>query len=730
MATMPQEIKHLYEFGPFLLDPQRRLLLRGTEAVALTPKAIETLLVLVENRERVVSKDELMKRLWPDSFVEESNLSQNVFLLRKALGDSTEERRYILTVPGRGYQFTGTVREIGQDDEEESLVMTSHTRSQVTVERVVPAGGRHGIPRSMAIAAIALLLLVGWAFLRRGKTAAPAAQYTQLTNYADSATSPALSPDGRMLAFIRGENTFYGPGQVYVKLLPDGEPFQLTNDNLAKMGPTFSPDSARIAYSTRDRGVWDTWIVPVPGGIPRRMLPNASGLTWIGDQRVMFSEITKGSYMKVATATEIRAEERGVYEPPPSEFSMAHRSYLSPDHKSVLVVEMDSRGWLPCRLVPFNEHSSGHPVGPVPSKCTSAAWSPDGNWMYFSADTGSGFHIWRQHVPNGDPEQITSAATEEEGIVVSPDGRSFITSVGAEQSTIWFHQPDGDRQITSEGYAYSPSVSPDGSKIYYLVRAGSSRAFVGGELWVSDTASAHHERLLPGFLVTRYDISSDGKQVLFAAIDSDEKSALWLARFDHRESPRQLSGDASRPFFGPGGTIVFFGTEGESGYIYQMKEDGTGKKKVTPDPVIYLMAVSPDGQWLVAWVPYQGEETTQAMVAYPMDGGPKNLICSACQVSGPRNPGGPMLSWSRDQKSLYLRSILGGMSRRTVAIPLRPGEALPKLSPLGLRSDHDLLALPGARTIEEEDVFPGPSSSIYAFTRKTTRRNLYKIRLP
>src|SRR5205085_5079889 len=102
---------------------------------------------------------------------------------------------------------------------------------------------------------------------------------------------------------------------------------------------------------------------------------------------------------------------------------------------------------------------------------------------------------------------------------------------------------------------------------------GSSRAFVGGELWVSDTASANHERLLPGFLVTRYDISPDGKQALLAAIDSAEKSSLWLARLDHRAPPRQLSGDASRPFFGPGGTIVFFGREGESGYIFQLNED-------------------------------------------------------------------------------------------------------------------------------------------------------------
>src|SRR5436190_24108096 len=103
MATMYSPMKRLYAFGPYHLDPQKRLLMRGSEPIQLTPKALETLLVLVENRDRVVSKDDLMRMLWPDSFVEESNLSQNIFVLRKALGDSAHDRRYILTVPGRGY---------------------------------------------------------------------------------------------------------------------------------------------------------------------------------------------------------------------------------------------------------------------------------------------------------------------------------------------------------------------------------------------------------------------------------------------------------------------------------------------------------------------------------------------------------------------------------------------------------------------------------------------------
>ena len=186
-------------------------------------------------------------------------------------------------------------------------------------------------------------------------------------------------------------------------------------------------------------------------------------------------------------------------------------------------------------------------------------------------------------------------------------------------------------------------------------------------------------------------------------------------------------GDASRPFFAPGGTIVFFGKEGESGYIYQMKEDGTGKEKVTPEPVMYLIGISPNGQWVVAQVAYQGGETTQALVAYSMGGGPKKLICSACQISGPRNPGGPLLSWSRDQGALYFKSILGGMNRNTFMIPLRSGAPLPDFPDSGVQSDRDLLAFYGTEVIQEEDVFPGSSPHVYAFTRKTTHRNLYKI---
>src|SRR6185503_5677740 len=104
-----QDIDLSYEFGPFRLEPATRRLLRAGEPLPLTPKAFDTLLLLVQNSERVVEKEEVLRRIWPDAVVEESNLTQNVFTLRKTLGDSPEGARFIATVPRRGYRFIAPV---------------------------------------------------------------------------------------------------------------------------------------------------------------------------------------------------------------------------------------------------------------------------------------------------------------------------------------------------------------------------------------------------------------------------------------------------------------------------------------------------------------------------------------------------------------------------------------------------------------------------------------------
>jgi DNA-binding winged helix-turn-helix (wHTH) protein/tetratricopeptide (TPR) repeat protein len=122
-----------YEFGPFRVDPDKQTLLRDNQPVPITSKAFETLLILLRNNREVVSKENLMQALWPDTVVEESNLSQNIFMLRKVLGDTPEERRYILTLPGRGYRFVSEVRVVTQASN--TLMFASRTRSQVEIQQ-------------------------------------------------------------------------------------------------------------------------------------------------------------------------------------------------------------------------------------------------------------------------------------------------------------------------------------------------------------------------------------------------------------------------------------------------------------------------------------------------------------------------------------------------------------------------------------------------------------------
>jgi DNA-binding winged helix-turn-helix (wHTH) protein len=362
MVTDPRIV---YEFGPFQMDPDKQTLRRGDNLVPVPPKAFETLLVLVRRSRDVVSKEELLREVWPDSFVEESNLSQNIFLLRKALGDTAENRQYIVTLPGRGYRFAATVRTVTEQGE--SLVAHARTRTQIVIEeddaetaqglKMLPVPQKPRVNRKFLVSvAVVVVLLAAAGFLlvrsRRLTQIVHDKEWEQLTFFTDSAVYPALSPDGRMLAFIRGSDSFMGRGQIYVKLLPGGEPVQLTNDDAVKLAPSFSPDGSRIVYSIVEP--WDTWEVSSIGGDPHLLLPNSSSLTWIEHgKRLLFSEMREGLHLVLVTTDDDRGNSRDVYAPP-GKRSMMHHSYLSPDGRWVLVVEMDSQGKIvPCRVVPF-----------------------------------------------------------------------------------------------------------------------------------------------------------------------------------------------------------------------------------------------------------------------------------------------------------------------------------------------------------------------------------------
>jgi Tol biopolymer transport system component/predicted Ser/Thr protein kinase len=574
---------------------------------------------------------------------------------------------------------------------------------------------------SITVMALAALAFLYWGM--RQQAPKGTGKWEQLTFFTDAAVYPALSPDGKMLAFIRGDDTFFGPGDLYIKLLPSGEPIQLTRDTRLKMSPTFSLDGTRIAYGAVDP--WDTWQVAAIGGEPSLMLRNASSLTWIdGGKRLLFSEIKSGLHMGVVTTDEGRGRSRDVYWPA-EERAMAHHAYLSPDGKWVLIVLMDTFGVLTrCRVVPFDGGGPEQLVGPEDATCTTGAWSPDGKWIYLSANTGGGFHIWRQRFPKGEPEQVTSGPTEEEGIAMERDGKSFLTSVGTQDSTVWIHDDKGEHQMSSEGNTYWGTFSSDGKKFFYVRSSGQTER---GELWSTELASGRSERVLPGyevqteFAVSNFAISKDGGTVVFARKDEKGLSHLWVASTDHRDSPKELGAEENEdsPNFLPNGDLVFRAAEGGKNYAYTSKIDGSGRRKIRDEAIIEVPQVSPDGRWLVlAQRDDANKDHPYHAAAYPIGGGKPVLICQSVCLAG----------WSIDGKYMQIEFEMA-RERSTFFLTVRKETGLPDLPPEGLAGPEELRTK-AKNSFSGQTVSSMVSPNKYSFTKTTIRRNIYRVPVP
>ena len=327
----------LYRFGEYEVDSARRLCFRDGERIPLTPKAFDVLVALIQNRGKTLSKDELLRAVWPDTVVEEISLTRNISVLRKVFGEKPGEHTYIATVPGVGYRFVAAVERV---EPPEAL----NARQEPVAQR---QKGRNVWVGALAVVSVAVAAML-WFQLARPAPSTPAWRSVPLTSYPGSELNPALSPEGGRVAFTwDGENQ--DNFDIYVKTVGSSAPRRLTRDSASDVAPAWSPDGRMIAFlrlKPADRH--EIFVIPSLGGAERKVgetlceiLFQQPSIAWSPDGRWLVV-----SHRQVDEAREglflvsIQTGEKRRLTTPPAAGRGDYRPSFSPDGRRLVFVRM------------------------------------------------------------------------------------------------------------------------------------------------------------------------------------------------------------------------------------------------------------------------------------------------------------------------------------------------------------------------------------------------------
>ncbi len=399
---MSQQINGIYEFGSFRLDAQERLLQRDGATISLTPKAFDLLLALVERHGRLVEKEELFQTVWPDTIVEESNLSSNIALIRKALGDGENGQKYIETVPKRGYRFVAEVREAIPLSADNLIPEKAQSHAEATPPDVAsppPKRARRWMWPAVFLAAGVIVSAAVWLMVDRQRAKAPMApaRIVPFTSFAGSESQPAFSPDGKQIAFVwGGEND--DNKDIYVKLIGTEKPLRLTTNPAADTGPAWSPDGRYIAFLRQAAEGNECYIVPALGGPERKLAKTGRRIVSVEEPgRIAWCPSGEwGGEWLAVTDNEAPAEPDGLF---------------------LLSVETGEKR----RLTSPPANFSAGDLNP--------AFSPDGKMLAFTrAVNGINMDVYIVAVSGGEPRRLTFDDANLKGLAWTPDGREIVFS--------------------------------------------------------------------------------------------------------------------------------------------------------------------------------------------------------------------------------------------------------------------------------------------------------------
>jgi Tol biopolymer transport system component/DNA-binding winged helix-turn-helix (wHTH) protein len=645
----------VFEFGDFRLDSAERVLRRNGSVVSLTPKAVSLLELLVRREGTVVARSEMLEQLWPDTFVEEANLTVTISMLRKALGES-----YIRTIPKRGYAFAVPVRRIDAppvNGNHAAAPAIEPVEIQSAPARTQPKPGRRRLVILLTVLA-ALIAIAEWRIWRTRVANQPAKPRAftamTLTRLSDTGNirDVTLSPDGKLLAFVSIEA---GREGLRIKNLETNEQVQLLEPQQRLCwGLRFTHDGKSLYYNTTEPNSTISVLYRVDVGEqepPHKISVNVDSqisLSPDGSQLAFVRSFPGKHYDALVVANNDGTGEHELSTlQHPQKFSFAGSAW-SPDGTALAV------GVSGNNAVSFSIQLISLVSGKTRSLTTASwtglrgfAWSDDGRNLFFIAGTkeSPATQLWRLESSTGAVERITNDLNYYDGVHLTKDGSRIVTMQETEIINLW--TIDAANRAAARKLTFGVKEGGGGvvalpnGQVVYTVEENAKL-----NLW-SLTGDSGNALQLTTDGAALPSVTADGEHLVYSSLRTGVRHLYRLDLSTRQEVQLTNGGGENYPSCSPDGRwVVYTALAGARNTLWRVSLDGGPPEQLTEGSIIVKPVVSPDGKSIAC--AFRRDEADKWKIAIlPFAGG------EPLQVLNTPKPFNQILRWTPDSKALF-----------------------------------------------------------------------------